>query len=207
MYTSPAHRRSEFQHHSPGTSAIRQHVLTAPMLRISHVWTGGQHEPSAFDDSTVHPRRMRPWPVCALPVRRSFVVQVGEVMCSPFVAVTFASNFIGDYLTSLVKALIDVQFSICFYASGSWRTLDTQYCTSDPWIPFFITLLPLTWRMLQCLRRFYDDGKRCCHVVAPAHPCGPHSVGEGTGPGIPNVLAGTNDGLGGPRGMESHEHS
>ena len=146
----------------PSESAHRSHVV---QLSCMH---GGRHEPSAFCDTTVHPCRMCPRSgvlcLCSVP----FVVQVREFVCSPFVAVTFASNFMGDYLTSLVKPLIDVQYSICFYASGSWCTLDTQYCTSDPWIPFFITLLPFIWRMLQCLRRFYDDGKRCCPVVARA---------------------------------------
>ena len=86
--------------------------------------------------------------------------QFSDVVCSPFVAVTFAANFIGDYMTSTVKAFIDLQYSICFYGSGAWRTLDMGYCKQNPWVPFFITLLPLTWRLLQCIRRFKDTNAR-----------------------------------------------
>jgi len=98
------------------------------------------------------------WPFDMLhrATRLWIIKQVLQVMASPFVTVTFASNFVGDYLTSLVKVLIDFAYSMCFYGSGAWRTDDHETCRSNRWVPFSLTILPLVWRLLQCARRFHD---------------------------------------------------
>eukprot|EP00667_Euglena_gracilis_P008037 EG_transcript_8130 len=94
------------------------------------------------------------------PTRRWILSQITEVACSPFFAVTFASNFVGDYLTSMVKALIDVYYSLCYIASGSWQTSNYAHCTGHGYLAFMLTLMPLTFRLLQCIRRYRDDQRR-----------------------------------------------
>eukprot|EP00668_Euglena_longa_P029615 GGOE01036973.1.p1 GENE.GGOE01036973.1~~GGOE01036973.1.p1 ORF type:complete len:708 (-),score=237.04 GGOE01036973.1:432-2498(-) len=94
------------------------------------------------------------------PTRRWILGQIVEVVCSPFFAVTFASNFVGDYLTSAVKALIDINYSICYIMSGSWKTSNHAHCTGHGYVAFMLTLMPLTFRLLQCLRRYHDDPRR-----------------------------------------------
>jgi hypothetical protein len=58
----------------------------------------------------------------------------------------------------MVKVLIDINYSVCFIASGGWRSPSHAPSTWQH-TAFLLTLLPLNCRLLQCLRRYRDDGR------------------------------------------------
>ena len=85
-------------------------------------------------------------------------------------------NFVGDFLTSMVKPLIDVFYSLCFFLSGEFFRPLAEISSSDTcsigastgWfstvvVPIII-LGPYWLRLMQCLRRYVDSGKRHPHL-------------------------------------------
>ena len=41
-----------------------------------------------------------------------------SVMAGPFVRVTFLMNYVGDVFTSLVKPIVDMTYTVCFFVTG-----------------------------------------------------------------------------------------
>ena len=100
------------------------------------------------------------------PTRTWLMARSFRTMLAPFFAVTFADNLIGDYMTSLVKVMYDAEYLACFYMSGDWRSNDYARCqeTNRKYALPVLTALPLLWRFLQCLRRYYDSGDAWPHL-------------------------------------------
>lgn len=99
------------------------------------------------------------------------------VVASPFVEVTFFHSFVADVMTSMVRPFVDIAFSLCFFFSGEWRSSDLLHVKDasgsicmNSWtyqnliVPFVISL-PLWFRFAQCLRRYYDTGKRIPNLL------------------------------------------
>jgi xenotropic and polytropic retrovirus receptor 1 len=89
------------------------------------------------------------------------------VVVAPCVEVSFCMNFVGDVLTSLVKPLVDVAYTVCFYTSGDWlQHLGEDGVCMDASGVFvkvispIILISPYWFRLMQCLRRYADSGKR-----------------------------------------------
>ncbi len=89
--------------------------------------------------------------------------QLGRIVCAPFFPVRFTDFFLADQLTSLVIALYDLEFSLCFVFSDVWT--GGNACLVQATIArFIIAGLPGLWRFLQCLRR-YRDSKDMLNLV------------------------------------------
>ena len=86
----------------------------------------------------------------------------------------------GDVLTSMVKVLSQMAYSLCFFSFpklwvehfGSHDTTIAdnylKHCvTSAPAtvISTALAILPLTWRLLQCMRRFRHSGRAWPHLA------------------------------------------
>ncbi|KAG0260556.1 hypothetical protein BG011_001829 [Mortierella polycephala] len=98
--------------------------------------------------------------ICPLPVfnrgaRKWFIVSIGRILISGYVAVEFRDFFIADELNSLSYSIEQFEFAMCAY-SQQWENLGTQCVTSRLWITPFLTALPPWFRLLQCLRRYRD---------------------------------------------------
>ena len=96
------------------------------------------------------------------------------MIVSPFSQVRFIEVYVGDVLTSMVKTIVDLEYTICFYITGDFLLSQPQtclypnkYCThtipikhnltlSIRVLPPILSFLPLGWRMLQCLRVFVE---------------------------------------------------
>src|SRR5690606_5065050 len=97
-----------------------------------------------------------------------------QVMFSPLYGVTFFTAFLGDILTSTVKPIIDLSSAVCFYSTGEWRRYfydnpikDIEqtdlFCANGNFFgrylkPLIISL-PLFFRFMQSIRRYYDTSK------------------------------------------------
>ena len=94
--------------------------------------------------------------------KRWLLRTLGYVMLTPFIPVTFASNFLTDYMTSMVKVLLDLSVTACVVLTGDlWnptRTICVPTGGGESGAMFqnaalFCTLTPLVWRFLQCSRK------------------------------------------------------
>jgi hypothetical protein len=107
--------------------------------------------------------------------KRWIFSQILEVIAAPALPVTFASNFVGDFLTSTVKVIIDLWYTGCFLWYVDVDTLAGVDNCRLHLSAFIITGLPTWWRMLQCGRRYFDThdpwhwvnfGKYCVAIMA-----------------------------------------
>eukprot|EP01038_Epipyxis_sp_PR26KG_P012296 gene12296-16490_t len=100
-----------------------------------------------------------------------------QVLFAPFFPVTFRDGYIGDLLTSLVRVLIPFSFSLVYLIISIYSWLSNRIYNitsiSDGWwrssfflqhmlIPY-LSLIPLWIRLMQCLRRAVESGKRWPH--------------------------------------------
>ncbi|CAB3379040.1 Hypothetical predicted protein [Cloeon dipterum] len=96
-----------------------------------------------------------------------------RIITAPFWAVGFADFWLADQLNSLVYALIDFHFFICFFFSNpAWETFDRntkigiERCNDEAWITLpIVNALPAWFRFAQCLRRYRDSGDAFPHLV------------------------------------------
>ena len=98
---------------------------------------------------------------------RGLVAAVFCVLAAPTYPVDFASVLVGDVLTSLVKPMQDVVYSLCYIVTGEFNLpYDLQGSCRDERAVYHEVLVPLLcalplWcRFMQCLRVAHDSGKR-----------------------------------------------
>jgi hypothetical protein len=99
--------------------------------------------------------------------RKQVWTVVRDTVIAPCVEVSFCMNFAGDVLTSLVKPIVDVAYTLCYYFSGDWLghlgedgvCLDSSGSFTNVVSPI-ILIAPYWFRLCQCLRRYSDSGKR-----------------------------------------------
>jgi hypothetical protein len=80
-------------------------------------------------------------------------------VAAPLYKVVLPDFFLADQLTSQVQAIRSLQFYICYYVSGHYRARVTD-CKDLPVFKIFIFIvagLPYLMRLLQCLRRWYEE--------------------------------------------------
>jgi hypothetical protein len=64
-------------------------------------------------------------------------------------------------LTSLAKGLSDVERAVCSMVSGaSIMSQDHVQCSDASWIIPIGVALPYCWRLMQCIRVYWDTGNR-----------------------------------------------
>jgi len=106
--------------------------------------------------------------------RKDIWTIVSLTIGAPCYEVTFRDGFIGDILTSTVRLLQDLAYTIFFIPLGvkAWWSTSEMYTLDAAAIPLerswllhtvvlpACTLSPLWWRFLQNLRQCYDNKKR-----------------------------------------------
>ena len=111
--------------------------------------------------------------------RSKWLGYLGQVLAAPCYPVKFRDGYIGDLLTSLVRVLIPMCFSFAYLLMSAlaWLTnnMNAAASTSNLWwkdsaffrhflLPF-LTLFPLWIRLMHCLRRSVETGKRWPHMA------------------------------------------
>ncbi|XP_076886839.1 phosphate transporter PHO1 homolog 9-like [Bidens hawaiensis] len=80
-------------------------------------------------------------------------------ICAPLYAVTLPDFFLADQFTSQVQLLRNLQFYVCYYGWGDFKTRDAEKCNnSEVYDVLFIIIavIPYWIRVLQCIRRLCD---------------------------------------------------
>jgi hypothetical protein len=98
------------------------------------------------------------------------------VLRAPFGQVTFRESFIGDVLTSIVRVIVPLTTSLIYILVATFSFFITGELPDSEQLwwqhhPFFksvlvpaLTLFPLWIRLVQCLRRFVETGRRWPHL-------------------------------------------
>ncbi|KAL5722932.1 hypothetical protein ACHQM5_006389 [Ranunculus cassubicifolius] len=80
-------------------------------------------------------------------------------ICAPLYKVTLPDFFLADQLTSQIQALRSLEFYICYYIWGDFKQRRHMCTSSDVYNTFYfiVAIIPYWLRLLQCLRRLYEE--------------------------------------------------
>ncbi|KAG6647337.1 hypothetical protein CIPAW_07G072400 [Carya illinoinensis] len=80
-------------------------------------------------------------------------------ICAPLYKVTLPDFILADQFTSQVQALRSLEFYICYYGWGDYKHRQNTCKDSDVFKTFWfiVAVIPYWSRLLQCLRRLYEE--------------------------------------------------
>nr|XP_043634902.1 phosphate transporter PHO1 homolog 9-like [Erigeron canadensis] len=84
---------------------------------------------------------------------------IWHCICVPLYKVTLPDFFLADQLTSQVQLFRNLQFYICYYVWGDYKTRESSECRGSSIyhdISLVIAIIPYYIRFMQCLRRLFD---------------------------------------------------
>jgi len=95
-----------------------------------------------------------------------------RILSAPLGEILYRDFFLADQLVSLAIVLSDLGFSICFLTHDAWHETDS-YCADEinPWLKPLLAALPSYWRIIQCLRRYYDTKDPSNFINAGKYSC------------------------------------
>ncbi|XP_050203477.1 phosphate transporter PHO1 homolog 3-like isoform X2 [Mercurialis annua] len=93
------------------------------------------------------------------PARFFFLTCVFHCIAAPLYKVTLPDFFLADQLTSQVQAIRSLQFYVCYYGWGDYTHRETTCKSSDVFNTFYfiVAAIPYWARLLQCLRRLFEE--------------------------------------------------
>ncbi|KAK1379554.1 EXS domain-containing protein [Heracleum sosnowskyi] len=73
--------------------------------------------------------------------------------------VVLSDFFVADHFTSQVQSFRNIEFYICYYSSSGYklREHDCNKNTTFNVFTYILAPLPFWWRILQCVRRFFEE--------------------------------------------------
>jgi hypothetical protein len=85
-----------------------------------------------------------------------------HLFITPFGHVRFREVFAADILTSMVIAITDTSYILCYYFSNAWnKAPEMNKCFEfNKYSGPALTSLPFVWRLLQCFRMYYQTRKK-----------------------------------------------
>lgn len=91
--------------------------------------------------------------------RYFFLTCAIHVFFAPLYKVVLSDFFVGDQLTSQVQSFRSIEFYICYYTSGDYKLREHSCNKNDAYNTFsyILAAIPFWWRMLQCVRRFFEE--------------------------------------------------
>ncbi|KAL7260649.1 hypothetical protein ACSBR1_006336 [Camellia fascicularis] len=80
-------------------------------------------------------------------------------LCAPLCKVKLPDFFLADQLTSQVQAFRSLEFYVCYYFWGDYKLRQNTCMDSGVYNTFYfiVATIPFVSRILQCLRRFYEE--------------------------------------------------
>lgn len=108
--------------------------------------------------------------------RSTLLGSLFNVMIAPFGTVKFRESYVGDVLTSMVKILVDIEASVVVLLSMVIPYNARSYAATGSMLVPLICCLPLWFRLMQCLRRYYDTKDRWPHFANAMKYAVSHSV-------------------------------
>ncbi|RKP17933.1 EXS-domain-containing protein, partial [Rozella allomycis CSF55] len=88
-----------------------------------------------------------------------------RILFSPFTRVYFADFFLADQLCSISSSLRVLSRAICLAQTNRDDPANPICQLHKSWFGFLLIGLPAYWRLMQCLRRYYDTRKAFPHLA------------------------------------------
>ncbi|KAJ8546044.1 hypothetical protein K7X08_018627 [Anisodus acutangulus] len=88
-----------------------------------------------------------------------FLRTAWHCLCAPLYKVTLPDFVLADQLTSQVPAIRSLQFYVCYYVWGNFKTRSNT-CQDDSVyqvLLILVAIIPFWSRFIQCLRRLYEE--------------------------------------------------
>ncbi|CAL5399447.1 unnamed protein product [Camellia sinensis] len=84
---------------------------------------------------------------------------ITELVPMGLLVVTLPDFFLADQLTSQVQAFRSLEFYVCYYFWGDYKLRQNTCMDSGVYNTFYfiVATIPFVSRLLQCLRRFYEE--------------------------------------------------
>ncbi|CAM6106377.1 unnamed protein product [Calypogeia fissa] len=101
-----------------------------------------------------------PFRIYYFSARKFFLNCMWRIIWAPFYKVLLADFFLGDQLCSQVPLLRNLEYIMCYYGGGHFKTDDGEACTKNGLfvqVTYMISVLPYWWRLMQCLKRYRDE--------------------------------------------------
>ncbi|RZC80988.1 hypothetical protein C5167_043568 [Papaver somniferum] len=91
--------------------------------------------------------------------RYFLLVCLFHCICAPFYKVLLPDFFLADQLTSQVQAIRSMEYYICYYGGGGFKSRDSSCKKSDVFkvFNFIVASIPYVFRLFQCLRRLFEE--------------------------------------------------
>ncbi|KAL8121811.1 phosphate transporter PHO1 homolog 3-like [Apium graveolens] len=91
--------------------------------------------------------------------RYFLITCIVHCVCAPLYKVVLADFFLADQFTSQVQAFRSFEFYICYYTSGKYKVRENTCRSNDVYntFNFIVAGTPYCWRLLQCLRRLFEE--------------------------------------------------
>ncbi|RZC72368.1 hypothetical protein C5167_035560 [Papaver somniferum] len=91
--------------------------------------------------------------------RYFLLVCLFHCICAPFYKVVLPDFFLADQLTSQVQAIRSIEYYICYYGGGGFKSRDSSCQKSDAFkvFNFIVGSIPYLFRLFQCLRRLFEE--------------------------------------------------
>ncbi|MQM13075.1 hypothetical protein Taro_046000 [Colocasia esculenta] len=100
--------------------------------------------------------------------RYSFLRVIRNIVFSPFYKVLMVDFFMADQLTSQIPLLRHMEFTVCYFMAGGFKTSPFDTCTRSQQyklLAYVISFLPYYWRAMQCIRRYVEEGYDLNHMA------------------------------------------
>lgn len=91
---------------------------------------------------------------------RFFLLQcIWHCVCAPLYKVTLPDFFLADQLTSQVQSLRSLEFYVCYYFWGDFKTRSSSCSKNNVFqiVTIIVAVIPYWLRCLQCLRRLFEE--------------------------------------------------
>ncbi|KAL4348871.1 hypothetical protein GQ457_17G015760 [Hibiscus cannabinus] len=88
-----------------------------------------------------------------------FLTCLFHSILAPLYKVRLPDFFLADQLTSQIQAFRSLEFYICYYGWGDFRHRENSCTGNDIFntLSFIVAVVPFWSRLLQCLRRFFEE--------------------------------------------------
>ena len=108
---------------------------------------------------------VNPFPLLYRDARVSLLRALGRIALSPFSKPDFFTIWLADQFCSLIVILSDFGYTLCYFIVDAGRSKDTCTAQVDPWLRSAVACIPFWFRLMQCARRFWDDGYGYGHLA------------------------------------------
>lgn len=88
-----------------------------------------------------------------------FLRTAWHCICAPLYKVTLPDFILADQLTSQIQAIRSLQFYVCYYVWGNFKTRSNKCQDSSVYqiLYIIVAIIPFWSRFIQCLRRLFEE--------------------------------------------------